>query len=134
MGFSRLSLGFLLSFSRVSRRFLAVLSWVFGVFCGFSRNVSRETFKKAQNRAKKTTKTAQKRVFSHVFLVFSSSQQRNAVLAPGDQKHYRNNTNGNCKKGAVKRNCKGELQRGAAKGKYKEKHKRKQNEEAQREV
>ena len=114
--FSCVSLGFLLNFCCVSRRFLAGLSWVFGVFCGFSRIVSRETFKKGAKSCLKTTKTAHKRAFSLVFVVFSSSQQRNAVLAPGDQKHYRDNTKGNRK---------GEAQR---------KRKRKQNEEAQREV
>ena len=75
---------------------------MFGVFCGFSRIVSRETFKKGAKSCLKTTKTAHKRAFSLVFLFFSSSQQRNAVLAPGDQKHYRNNTNGNCKGEAKK--------------------------------
>ena len=97
MRFSWLSLVFLAGFSQVSRRFLTSLAWVFGVFCGFSRIVSRETFKKGAKSCLKTTKTAHKRAFSLVFVVFSSSQQRNAVLAPRDQKHYRNNTNGNFK-------------------------------------
>ena len=124
------SRGFLLRFSWLSLVFLVGFSRVFGVFYGFSRIVSRETFKKGAKSCLKTAKTAHKRAFSLVFVVFSSLQQRNAVLAPGDQKHYRNNTNGNCK---------GKLQRGAAKEKYKEelqkgKRKRKQNEEAQREV
>lgn len=113
------SRGFLLSFSCVSRRFLAGLSWVFGVFCGFSRIVSRETFKKSAKSCLKTAKTAHKRAFSLVFVVFSSSQ-RNTVLASGDQKHYRNNTNGNCKgklqRRAAKKKYKGELQKGNAKG------------------